>query len=49
MFTMSIGDDLSGRRGPDLLMTLIGAGIIVGSGLYAFARERARKRASQGA
>lgn len=26
--------------------TLLGAGIVVGSGLYAFARERARKRAS---
>jgi drug/metabolite transporter (DMT)-like permease len=26
--------------------TLLGAAIVVGSGLYAFARERARKRAS---
>jgi drug/metabolite transporter (DMT)-like permease len=26
--------------------TLVGAAIVVGSGLYAFARERARKRAS---
>ena len=30
---------------PDAL-TLAGAGLIIGSGLYAFARERARKRAS---
>jgi drug/metabolite transporter (DMT)-like permease len=47
VFSMGIGMVFLGER-PDLL-TLIGAAIIVGSGLYAFARERARKRASQGA
>lgn len=30
-------------------MTYLGAGLIIASGLYSFARERARKRASQGA
>ena len=47
VFSMGIGMVFLDER-PDLL-TLIGAAIIVGSGLYAFARERARKRASQGA
>lgn len=47
VFSMGIGVVFLGER-PDLL-TLIGAAIIVASGLYAFARERARKRASQGA
>lgn len=47
IFTMSMGVIFLAER-PDA-MTLIGAGIIVASGLYAFARERARKRASQGA
>ncbi len=47
VFSMGIGVVILGER-PDLL-TLIGAAIIVGSGLYAFARERAWKRASQGA
>ncbi|HEY6919188.1 MAG TPA: DMT family transporter, partial [Tabrizicola sp.] len=28
--------------------TLVGAALVVGSGLYAFARERRRKLASQG-
>ncbi|CAN1532586.1 RhaT Permeases of the drug/metabolite transporter (DMT) superfamily [Paracoccaceae bacterium] len=47
VFSMGIGVVFLAER-PDLL-TLIGAAIIVGSGLYAFARERAWKRASQGA
>ena len=34
----------SWANGPDAT-TLLGAAMIVGSGLYAFARERARKRA----
>ena len=46
VFSMGIGVVFLAER-PDLL-TLVGAAIIVGSGLYAFARERARKRASQG-
>jgi drug/metabolite transporter (DMT)-like permease len=44
VFSMGIGIVFLGER-PDLL-TLVGAGVIVASGLYAFARERARKRAS---
>jgi drug/metabolite transporter (DMT)-like permease len=44
VFSMGIGIVFLAER-PDLL-TLVGAAIIVGSGLYAFARERARKRAS---
>ncbi|KAF0137151.1 MAG: Membrane protein [Xanthobacteraceae bacterium] len=44
VFSMGIGVIFLAER-PDLL-TLVGAAIIVGSGLYAFARERARKRAS---
>lgn len=47
VFSMGIGVVFLAER-PDLL-TLIGAAIIVASGLYAFARERARKRASQAA
>lgn len=47
VFSMGMGVIFLTER-PDLL-TLIGAGVIVASGLYAFARERARKRASQGA
>lgn len=47
VFSMGIGVVFLGER-PDPL-TLVGAAIIVGSGLYAFARERARKRASQAA
>ena len=46
VFSMGIGVAFLAER-PDLL-TLVGAAVIVGSGLYAFARERARKRASQG-
>ena len=46
VFSMGIGVVFLAER-PDPL-TLVGAAIIVGSGLYAFARERARKRASQG-
>lgn len=45
VFSMGIGVIFLSER-PDML-TLIGAGVIVASGLYAFARERARKRASQ--
>jgi drug/metabolite transporter (DMT)-like permease len=41
---MGIGVVFLAER-PDFL-TLVGAAVIVGSGLYAFARERARKRAS---
>ena len=44
VFSMGIGVVFLAER-PDLL-TLVGAAVIVGSGLYAFARERARKRAS---
>jgi drug/metabolite transporter (DMT)-like permease len=44
VFSMGIGVVFLGER-PDA-PTLAGAAIIVGSGLYAFARERARKRAS---
>ncbi|MFN3576760.1 MAG: DMT family transporter [Tabrizicola sp.] len=44
VFSMGIGVVFLGER-PDP-MTLIGSAVIVGSGLYAFARERARKRAS---
>jgi drug/metabolite transporter (DMT)-like permease len=44
VFSMGIGIVFLGER-PDL-PTLVGAGVIVASGLYAFARERARKRAS---
>jgi drug/metabolite transporter (DMT)-like permease len=44
VFSMGIGMVFLAER-PDLL-TLIGAAVIVASGLYAFARERARKRAS---
>jgi drug/metabolite transporter (DMT)-like permease len=41
---MSLGVVFLAER-PDAL-TLLGAGLIVASGLYAFARERVRKRAS---
>lgn len=44
VFSMGIGVVFLSER-PDLL-TLAGASVIVVSGLYAFARERARKRAS---
>jgi drug/metabolite transporter (DMT)-like permease len=44
VFSMSLGIVFLAER-PDAL-TLLGAGLIVASGLYAFARERARKRAS---
>jgi drug/metabolite transporter (DMT)-like permease len=44
VFSMGLGVVFLAER-PDM-MTLIGAAVIVGSGLYAFARERARKRAS---
>ncbi|MCX7287529.1 MAG: DMT family transporter [Rhodobacterales bacterium] len=44
IFSMSLGVIFLAER-PDAL-TLVGAALIVGSGLYAFARERARKRAS---
>ena len=44
VFSMSLGVVFLAER-PDAL-TLLGAGLIVASGLYAFARERARKRAS---
>jgi drug/metabolite transporter (DMT)-like permease len=44
VFSMSLGVIFLAER-PNVL-TLIGAGLIVASGLYAFARERARKRAS---
>jgi drug/metabolite transporter (DMT)-like permease len=44
VFAMLIGILVFGER-PDA-MTLLGAALIVGSGLYTFARERARKRAS---
>jgi len=43
IFAMIIGGIVFGER-PDL-WTLIGAGLIIGSGLYTFARERARTRA----
>lgn len=44
VFAMAIAMVFLGER-PDG-STLLGAGLVVGSGLYAFARERARKRAS---
>jgi drug/metabolite transporter (DMT)-like permease len=44
VFSMGLGVVFLTER-PDA-PTLCGAGLIVGSGLYAFARERARKRAS---
>lgn len=44
VFSMSLGVICLAER-PNAL-TLLGAGLIVASGLYAFARERARKRAS---
>lgn len=47
VFSMALGVIFLAER-PDGL-TLIGATLIVASGLYAFARERERKRASQGA
>ena len=47
IFSMGLGVAFLAER-PNRL-TLIGAGLIVASGLYAFARERARKRASQAA
>ena len=43
VFAMSLGILVFAER-PDAL-TLFGAAVIIGSGLYAFARERARKRA----
>ena len=45
VFSMGLGVVFLAER-PDVL-TLAGAALIVASGLYAFARERARKRASQ--
>ena len=45
VFSMGLGVVFLAER-PDAL-TLSGAALIVASGLYAFARERARKRASQ--
>jgi drug/metabolite transporter (DMT)-like permease len=47
IFSMGLGVVFLAER-PDGL-TLFGAALIVGSGLYAFARERARKRASPAA
>jgi drug/metabolite transporter (DMT)-like permease len=47
VFSMSLGVIFLAEQ-PNRL-TLAGAALIVASGLYAFARERARKRASQGA
>jgi drug/metabolite transporter (DMT)-like permease len=44
VFSMSLGVIFLAERPNGL--TLVGAGLIVASGLYAFARERARKRAS---
>lgn len=44
VFSMSLGVVFLAER-PDAL-TLVGAALIVASGLYAFGRERARKRAS---
>lgn len=44
VFSMGLGVVFLAER-PDAL-TLLGAGLIVGSGLYAFARERRMKRAS---
>lgn len=44
VFSMTLGIVFLAER-PNAL-TLVGAGLIVASGLYAFARERARKRAS---
>jgi len=46
VFSMGLGVVFLAER-PDGL-TILGAALIVGSGLYAFARERARKRASHG-
>ncbi len=43
IFAMMIGAVVFGER-PDL-WTVLGAAMIIGSGLYTFARERARKRA----
>lgn len=43
VFSMAIGVAVFGES-PDALM-LVGATLVIGSGLYAFARERARKRA----
>lgn len=43
LFAMTIGW-LAFGESPDAIM-LVGAALIIGSGLYAFARERARKRA----
>jgi len=43
VFAMAIGVFIFGER-PDALM-FAGAALVIGSGLYAFARERARKRA----
>lgn len=44
VFALAIAMVFLGER-PEA-STLLGAGLVVGSGLYAFARERARKRAS---
>jgi len=46
LIAMAIGATVFAER-PDRL-TLLGAGLIIGSGLYSFARERARKRAAVG-
>jgi drug/metabolite transporter (DMT)-like permease len=46
VFSMALGVVFLAERPNGL--TLVGAGLIVASGLYAFARERARKRASHG-
>lgn len=47
IFAIAIGTFVFGEV-PDAL-TLVGAAMIIGSGLYAFARERARRRAALGA
>ena len=44
VFAMAIAMIFLGERPTG--STLLGAGIVVGSGLYAFARARSRKRAS---
>ncbi|MFM7444750.1 MAG: EamA family transporter, partial [Tabrizicola sp.] len=44
VFSMLVAMLFLGERASET--TLLGAALVVGSGLYAFARERARKRAS---